>query len=64
MNQQKNNQQNSKTQQKSKFTIILDLSEPEPVKDIKPIFHDKILDGFFKTIFPTLFEKEAHNDER
>ncbi len=37
MNQEKNNQQNSQTQRKSKFRITLDLSEHKSVKDIPHI---------------------------
>ena len=37
MNQEKNNQQIPKTQQKSKFRITLDLSDPNMVKDIPHI---------------------------
>ncbi|MBI1939148.1 MAG: hypothetical protein HYS25_13650 [Ignavibacteriales bacterium] len=62
MEHQKLNQPERETQPRQRLAITLDLSEPEPVKDI-PMDTEFTapLNKMLKEHFPALFEKEAHD---
>lgn len=64
MNQLQNNQLKLKKQRPHNgLPIMLDTSEPEPVKNIVEnaafTAYSKTLDKLFKEFFPTLFEKDG-----